>query len=192
MDEATFGEYVKFTKRSFFSEHQPDFSETPAETCLRMYRAVLPARSRVEYLRQLIAESAESKRAWDSVALIAQGLVRDRKPLPEDLGAWVADVLADQLRKDKRRRRPAKGGAPEANRDRIITLAVYHIANRFELPPTRPGGPRKCCAEGGSACDVVGRAVFGKNVKAYKNTERIWSERDPILQVLTGVGKQVG
>ena len=181
MDKATFDEYVKFAQRSFFSEAQRDFEENPAETIARMYTTVLPARSRVEYLHQLIAESEESKRTWDSLALIAQGLVRDGKPLPVELAAWVADVLEDQLRKDKRRRRPAKGGDPEANRDRIIALAVHHLANRFELPPTRPGGPEKCCAEGGSACDVVGRAVFGKNLKAYKNTERIWSKRDPLL-----------
>ena len=189
MDEVTFDDYVKYVERSFFSEHQPLSTETPEVTRARMYRAVLPVRSRGEYLHELIAESATSKRAWDSVALIAQGLVQEGEPLPPELAEWVVDVLSDQSTQgDRRRPRPTKGGNPEANRDWLICLAVSHIARTFGLAPTRPGGPPKCCAEGGSACDVVGRAAS----KGYKNTERIWSKRDPLLSVLPKPGKQVG
>ena len=78
--------------------------------------------------------------------------------------------------------RPTTGGSPDANRDWVICGAIYHVGVRFGLDPTRNGaGPEACCAEAGSACDVVGYAFLGKANRGYKNTERIWSKRDPIL-----------
>ena len=73
-------------------------------------------------------------------------------------------------------------GSPEVNRVWVICGAIQYVGTLYNLPPTRNGkGPGECCAEGGSACDVVGRAIFGKHLKAYKNTERIWGKRDPLL-----------
>ena len=129
-------------------------------------------------------ESAESKQAWDSVKLIAESLLRDGERLPAELSRWLADVLADhgKPKKKRRRPRPATGGSLDANRDWVICGAVHHVGLRFNLPPTRNGdGPEACCAEGGSACDVLGRAFLGNRRRGYKNTERIWGKRDPIL-----------
>ncbi len=186
MDEATFKRAVAITRQAFLS--RPEFEETPAETRVRVYRKILTKRGRDDYLRGLIADSAHSKLAWDAVKLIAEDLLRDGEHLPPELAEWLADVLSDLGRpgKDKRRARPTKGGPPEANRDWIICGAIQYVGTLYDLPPTRNGdGPEKCCAEGGSACDVVGRAVFGATLKAYKNTERIWGKHDPLLSYTT-------
>ena len=154
------------------------------ETRLRMFQKVLPKRGRDEFLHRLIVESADSKLAWESVKLIAENLLRGKEPLPAELRTWIADVLSDlhRQKKDKRRPRPSKGGSREANRDWVICGAIHHIGLRFGLPPTRNGaGPEECCAEGGSASDVVGRAAFDATLNAYKNTERIWGRRDSLL-----------
>ena len=184
MDEAEFQRRVAYTYSAFLSQHQHQFGETPAETRARIFRKVLPKRGRDDFLRDLIAESVNIKLAWDSVKLIAEDLLRDGEQLPDALAEWVADVLADiaKPRKDRRRPRPTKGGSPETNHYWVICGAIQYIGTLYNLPPTRNGGgPGECCAEGGSACDIVGRAVFGKHLQAYKNAERIWGKRDPLL-----------
>ncbi len=186
MDEKTFERAVAVTRQQFLS--RPELREIRAETYARHYRKVLPKNGRDDFLRNLIVESAESKMAWDAVKLITEDLLRTKEPLPAELREWLADVLYDQQRpgKDKRQARPTKGGPPEANRDWIICGAIQYVGTLYDLPPTRNGGgPELCCAEGGSACDVVGRAVFGATLKAYKNTERIWGKHDPLLSYTT-------
>ena len=184
MDEAEFQRRVAYTYSAFLSQHQHQFGATPAETRARIFRKVLPKRGRDDFLRDLIAESVNTKLAWDSVKLIAEDLLRDGEQLPYALAKWVADVLSDhgKAKKDRRRPRPTKGGSPETNHYWVICGAIQYIGTLYNLPPTRNGGgPGECSAEGGSACDIVGRAVFGKHLQAYKNTERIWGKRDPLL-----------
>ena len=122
MDEAEFQRRVAYTDQAFLSQHQHQFGETPAETRARIFRKVLPKRGRDDFLRDLIAESVNTKLAWDSVKLIAEDLLRDGEQLPDALAEWVADVLADiaKPRKDRRRPRPTKGGSPETNHYWVI------------------------------------------------------------------------
>ena len=151
MDEQRFKALVEFTSRNFVT-HQPESNETPGETRARHYRN-LPESARGDFLRGLLAESDRDKWAWDAVKLIAE----DVEQLP---------------------RRPRKGGT-DANRDWVFCMAVHHVGVRFHLLPTRNhGDPSKCCAEGDSACDVVGRAL---KVGSYVNAERIWLTHDRIL-----------
>ncbi len=72
--------------------------------------------------------------------------------------------------------RPPQSPATHQRNVAIYSL-IYH--NRFDdLLPTRSiGALPYCCFEGGSACDVVGKAA-GMN---YKNVEGIWDKRDRIL-----------
>ena len=184
MDETEFKRLVGFTRQAFMSRHQPEWNERPAETRVRVYRKVLPEHGRGDFLRSLIIESSDSRLAWDSVKAIGESLLRDGVHLPGELADWLADVLVDmnKPKKDKRRPRPGKGGSPEANKVWVICGAIHHVGVRFNLPATRNGNdPPQCCAEGGTACDVVGRVCFGKTLHAYKNTERIWGKRDPLL-----------
>ena len=77
MDEAEFQRRVAYTDQAFLSQHQQKFGETPAETRARIFRKVLPKRGRDDFLRDLIAESVNTKLAWDSVKLIAEDLLRE-------------------------------------------------------------------------------------------------------------------
>ena len=177
MDEATFLSYVEFVRRSFV-DYKRDLWETPAKRWAYEYKS-LPEGACGGFLQGLISGSGETKLEWDSVSLIVQELLREGDPLPAELAEWVADVL------EGKRSRPTTGGQTKSGRDRMIYLVVYHVADRFKLKPTRRWAQGwgqnvlpDCCAEGGSACDVVG-AAFG--VK-YKTAERAWNERDPLLQ----------
>ena len=73
--------------------------------------------------------------------------------------------------------RGAKAGPRKRGRDLMIRYAIQDVLERFDLPPTRNDEPagESCCPAGGSACDVVGEAVGLR----FKNTVRIWTERDP-------------
>ena len=138
---------------------------------------ILPPDGRSGFLQRLLVGSGETRLAWDSVSLIAQELLRAGEALPAELAEWVADVL------EGKHPRPSKGALPTRGRDRQIYLAVAHVAERFDLKPTRRRKPIEggelpiCCAEGGSACDVVG-AAYGVG---YKAAERAWVERDPVI-----------
>ena len=86
----------------------------------------------------------------------------------------------------KRRRLMDQWGAFVTGGASAKVVRLHHIGIRFNLLPTRSGAaPAKCCAEGGSACDVVGLAFLGGSLKAYKNAERIWGNRDPLLSYTT-------
>lgn len=188
MDKETFDRAVAWTRQQFLSRHQPECNETPAETRAKVYLRVLPEGAREDFLRDLIAQSAESGNAWDAVKLIGENLLRDGECSPPGLAEWLADVLADHGKRkaEQRRPRPARDGSREANRDWVICGAINYIGQLYDLPPTRTAAKGEvCCAEGGSACDVVGRAVFGKSLRSYKNTERIWGRRDPLLSYST-------
>ena len=165
MDERKFSGLVQAIKDWFMPGHVPRWAQTPAETAAESYQRVLPPDVRAGFLDGLIARSADSRSAWDSVSLIAQGALRRGESLPIGLAAWVADVLAE------RRPRPTKGKNTNANRDHIVTGAVAHVIERFGLTATRNGSRgESCTAEGGSACDVVGAAAN----MGYKNVESKW------------------
>ena len=171
MDEATFQGYVEFARLNF-ADYKRDLWKEPAKGRAYSYR-ILPPDGRGDFLSGLIEGSGETKLEWDSVSLIAQELLREGEPLPAELAEYVADVL------EGKRPRPNKGPMATSRRDATIFLAVDHVAQRFHLNPTRRRKPVErealphCCAEGGSACDVVG-AAFGVG---YKVAERAWDQR---------------
>lgn len=169
MDEREFSGFVEAVRGWFMSDHVPKWKQTPAETAADSYLRVLPSEMRADALEDLIARSKVSRTAWDAANLVAQDKLRSGEPLPAGLAAWAADVLADLRSKPTRKGDPVSG---LANRDRIIGGAVEHVAERFDLRPTRNRSKGEhCTAEGGSACDVVGAAAN----MGYKAIERIWS-----------------
>ena len=175
MDDHRFTELVEAVRGWFMPGHVPKWDQSPAETAADSYLRVFPPHMREPHLDDLIARSTVSQTAWDAVNLIAENALRSGDPMPAGLAAWVADVLSDQRKREcTARLRPPKKGDPVsnlANRDRVIAGAVEHVAERFELNPTRSGTKgERCTAAGGSACDVVGAAA----TMGYKAIERIW------------------
>ena len=127
--------------------------------------------------------------AWDGVNIIAQQLLRDGKPLPPELASWVADVLEDVLKAEKKRPRgtTSRGQDPHATllRDNVIIHTVECLLLRGfnatrSTKKTGNGPAGKASAAAGSACDAVGEA-FGMN---YKAVERVWATDRAFKKVL--------
>ena len=175
MDRQRFEELVEAVRQGPVS-YRPDLRDDPAKGKACFY-ASAPKQTRAEHLDELIADAERNKYAWDALKWCAEAHLRTREPMPDILADWLADVLADTLA-GRKERRPAKGSSTEL-KARSIYLAVYHVAQRFGLKPTRNSEPAggMACAEGGSACDVVGKA-FGVG---YKAAEAAWLGRDPAL-----------
>lgn len=111
--------------------------------------------------------------------MIAQILLRMKRPLPPDLAEWFTDVMADRRvkgKKKKRRPRPATGLSRFEGRDKLICLVISLLKCQFNLSATR-----NAVSPPASACDVVA-AVIGK---PYKTIEGIWNRRAPLMTRLS-------
>ena len=158
MDEARFNRLVAFTKQNFIGPHQREVFEPPGATWDYLYNRVLPASNKKDFVRYLRGRAKVSRMAWDWVRS------RSRRKLPQRPKTRGPDKDAFSVR------------------DRLIALAISHVVKRFDLDAMRDQSrATNCCAEGGSACDVVGRAFFGGREYSYKNVERIWNNRDPLI-----------
>ena len=162
MDETRFDDLVALAKRPLISP-------------VGIY-AIITDRQRGPYLRNRITESETSREAWDSLCLIARDLLKKGHPLPEELGQWVAQVLDDLVHPPAAQPRPPTGDS-NARKKVLIYMLIHSFVENFGLNPTRGNATNlpECCAQGGTACDVVGRAA---NLN-YKNAEKIWNLRDP-------------
>lgn len=177
MDDATFDKEVEFIRRAYtrYRDDLPKFVATS-------YDSITDGVERVGVLDHFIKGSEMRKDYWDAVNLIARRQLRKGNALPPALANWIKDVLADQyIRKqaEKARPRPAKGPRTPG-RDQSVRLAVENLITRGFKATRRLREMPRACAEGGSACDVVG-AAFNQD---YKNTERIWQARKRIVGVL--------
>ena len=165
MDEATFKQAVEFARGWLRSPAEGFGMSGPG---LR------------EVLLQIdISMSAKSRESWDGCAEIARDLLREGKPLPAELASWVADVL------DKDRPRPLKRDEPVRS---LFAGLVVEIASRYGLKRhiTRGvNGIEKCCAEGGTAVDIVG-AAYG--IPYYTTAEQNWTRRTDFRQAAKNVG----
>ena len=145
----------------------------------QVYNMLDPVRGRGQYLRDRIDESETSRDTWDGLNRMVQDYLRERRNLPEELADWAAGALDSMLATPAKRPRPPKSTEDAARRRVEIYLSVYHLVKLHSLFPTRGlNGLPKCCARGGTACDVIG-AAFGLN---YKAVEKIWNERDPLFR----------
>ena len=155
---------VEYVRRNYI-DHKRDLWQDAAKALAYDYK-IRPDHARPDRLRELIDRSGRTKLAWNTVSLIAQEALRSGHPLPQDLAAWTAGVLAGD------RPRPTKGGQTTRERDSRMVLAVYDLRQRFGLSPTRNE-----TSAARSGCDVVAEAwAF-----TYKVVERAWSGRDPVL-----------
>ncbi len=184
MDEVTFKTAVKYAKVCMAISPLRDKSS--AETLVAVVED-LPSDIQRGALIYLIGRSRDHIAEWDAMSALAIRSLRDpfaAEVLPTDshldnsryyrfpveLAEWLADVL------EGKRNRPSKGSDRFYNRDMLMGEAIVELVRRFDIRPTRSkakknASPEHCCAEGGSACDVVGVA---RDVHGYGNVERIW------------------
>lgn len=184
MDEVTFKTAVKYAK--ICMAISPLRDKSSAETLVAVVED-LPSDIQYGALIHLIGFSRDHIAYWDAVSALAIRSLRDpfaAEVLPNDghldnsryyrfpaeLAVWLAEVL------EGKRRRPTKGKDKFYNRDILMGEAIVEVMRRFDIRPTRSkakknASPAHCCAEGGSACDVVGVA---RDVHGYGNVERIW------------------
>ena len=124
-----------------------------------------------ELMRRLVETSRTEAWAWDilNVMLIHRIRTNSCSDLPFEVRYWAGHRLADV------NRRPRKGRIRRPWENLAIVDAVYAVKAHFNLFATRGRSEfPESCAEGGSACDVVGQAQTPS--KNYKATEAIWRE----------------
>ena len=166
MDSAEFDRLVTYEKKRQKSLEQ-------------VYNMLDPGRGQGQYLRDRIDESETSRDTWDGLNRMVQHYLRERRTLPHELADWAADALDSMMTEPAKRPRPRKNTEDVARRRVEIYLGVNHLVEFHDLYPTRGlNGLPGCCAEGGTACDVVG-AAFGLN---YKAVEKIWNARDHLFR----------
>ena len=185
MDRRTFEEAVGRALR-WRNTMESDL-KSEAEMVAKSYRTVVSSGATYR-LTLLIERSKGDRNTWDGLNLIAQETLRRREPLPDDLGLWVADVLADLL--DGEQPRPKLRGSRHSSgqlasgsskflQHHLIVTAIDILATQKYRPTRRDyyTHGETCCPEGGSVFDAVGVA-FGKLDRAlgYKKVEALWTE----------------
>ena len=169
VDELTFRRFVEEVRDTIARSNA--LGLTGGELGASLYfTEAYPQSIRDGLVQTLIEASSRQKDAWDAVNLIAQGLIKQGKPLPPALAEWTADILVDQLsrRGEEKRPRPARGGHRKGGRDLIVRMEVANLCDKYGLTPTR-----NKASEPRSACDAVA-FVLGEN---YDVIESIWRKR---------------
>ncbi|MDE0101724.1 MAG: hypothetical protein OXN89_05035 [Bryobacterales bacterium] len=167
MDKATFQEAVEFV-RDINQKCDESHGDQPEGGIVCLYE-LRPPDLREDLVHDLIYCSTGIMAAWDALDMLTGKLQREGNTLPPDLARWVAD----------RPPRPTKRG-PNPDRDVLRNIGMMIAIRALELRGwsttrrvTRNGKElRHCCAEGGTACDVVGVAA---GIGGYKNVEGIWT-----------------
>ena len=123
-----------------------------------------------DIIEEFIEKSETQAWAWDILCdMVVRELYTGQPDLPVNLCLWAADMTKGICS------RPRKGRVRPSN-GIVIADTVHIVRARFGVTPTRSGAVSSdCCAEGGSACDIVGSAQIGK-VRAYKTIEEIWGD----------------
>lgn len=124
-----------------------------------------------QLMRRLVETSKTEAWAWEilNVMLIRRTRTRSSSDLPVEVQLWGVDRLLGRSPK------PRKGRIQRPWENLAIVDAVHAVKAHFNLFATRGRSEfPESCAEGGSACDVVGQAQTPS--KNYKATEAIWRE----------------
>ncbi len=167
MDKATYEEAVFFARRvrqlsrSYGGDSSIKFKEA--------LERLAEKKGFSDEIMEMLVETSETEAwAWDVLdSLVVRQMRTERPVLPGIVWIWAADS------RDRTLRRPRKGRIRRPSDNIVIADTVHVVKARFGVNATRNGaGPSDCCAEGGSACDIVGSAQVG-NKRAYKTIERI-------------------
>lgn len=172
MDKETYEEAVCFARRVRLLS--PSYSYGSRSASRKLEQALERYAEKKGFsgdiIETLIEKSETKAWAWDILCdMVMREFYTGQPDLPENLCLWAADMTKGICARPRKGRiRPSDGV--------VIADTVHIVRARFGVSPTRSGaGLSECCAEGGSACDIVGSAQIGK-VRAYKTIEEIWGE----------------
>ena len=190
MDRRSFEKAVQRARR--WRERIEASFKTEAEMYAKLGRnAAEEAAIRPGQFPYWIQQSEGNRNIWDGLNLIAQETLRSRKPLPDALASWVADVLAEERPRPKLRgsRRPGQlsSGGPNFLQNHLIVTAIDILATKGYSPPerNRSRGPR-CCLQAVpyvmrsaslSMCSATRRSRgFGGNTRTARRLLGGWSD----------------
>ena len=177
MDETEFNKYVASARTVIQNVHE-QYGETLDQVWVRHYARDCEEDWRVYFLRSLIFSADTLPEAWKALGLIVTyHHYHNLLPLPRILDVWTGEVAAGSQQE------PTSGPKLSADfmRDWAMVKAIAYLKEVEGLKPTRNIRQKgnylaDSCFEGGSACDVVGKAAgayYGENL-GYKRVEGIW------------------
>lgn len=128
-----YNEALQFAK-TFWSEQVQ--GEPENHIIFKDMRASYPTEAEMEYVGDALEQAARDPDTpdtndFDTLVMLAAGLMRENGRLPDWLASFAADVL------EGRRKRPTKRGADRYKnwlRDYSLWRAVSEVACKFELP----------------------------------------------------------
>ena len=177
MAEARFNKHVAAVRPGFQNLHE-QHGETLDQVWVRYYARDCEEDWRVYFLRSLRFCTDTIPEARKALGLIVTyHHCHNLLPLPRILEVWTGEVAAGLL-EEPTTKRPYL--YPDLVKHWAMAKAMAHLIEVEGLQPTRniiqKGIYRAdCCFQGGSACDVVGKAVgehYGENL-GYKRIEGI-------------------
>lgn len=180
-----------FLLRQIFQE----LGQRLADVWVYRYVNVCAEEEREDFLGQLIYCSYEVEDAWIAAKLLVLDHLQAKLPLPPELAYWYSQTLKGTLPQPKTT-------GKDANTHFVRDLGIVVVAPVFieegGLKGTRNGdGPSECCDEGGSACDVVGKALAAledkcseewKSSSDGESEEVVKEDKKPRPKVLTYKG----
>ena len=178
VDIFTFNQYVDFACETVKIMHK-QYGERLADVWVHRYARDCAGDDRNVFVQELIMCSETESEAWKALQLIVLYHRLHETPLPENLDLWTS-LAAGEIRGE-----PQTTGTDAHTkfvRNMAIVVVVFLLTEVEGFKATRsPDGLSECGYEGGSACDVVGKALADlkglspdKSLK-YKTIETIWS-----------------
>jgi hypothetical protein len=119
-------------------------------------------------LDEYLAKTDKDRVCFDAVSYHGAYLLQEGILPPWDLRVFLADVLHGHKKPPRRSGRPRN----VASRNRIIAAAVWDVASKFGLRPTR----NEATTTAQSACDAIADAMraLNKSPRGHVAIKKIW------------------
>ena len=178
VNETTFSQCVRYA-RVLVPFIRELYGERLADVWMHRYACDCAGDDRNVFIHELIMCSAKESEACKALQMIVFYHLRNETPLPQSLDLWTPRAAGEFRRELKSRRTDAYTNFV---RDMAIVVVVLLLTGVEDIKAIRSiDGFSECGYEGGSACDVVGEALWdlsglplAKSLK-YKRIEAIWT-----------------
>ncbi len=176
MDIFKFNQYVDFACEGVQIMHK-QHGKRLADVWMHRYARDCAGDDRNVFVHELIMCSKTELEAWRALQLITLYHRLHETPLPQNLDLWTS-LVAGEIRGEPQ----TTGTDAHTNfvRNMAIVVVVLLLTKGENIKATRSiDGFSECGYKGGSACDVVGKALAkldeAKLDLKYKTIEGIWT-----------------